>query len=420
MTSAQSRSWQISIALFLLSAFLLVSRVLDLLAKSFKIPAVLLCLFGLSFLASRRFLAFWNNTAGKIMPIFMAWVLLAWFMNPRAPGSSFYMQSLLAGAVLFAAAAGLFTTTTGFSKLFATLSASGLLAAFLGLIWSRQGFGRVSLRAGAYSDPNYYALWLLAVIPLIWPLIAQKSIPVKLIGIFASLLTFVSVLRTGSRAALVSLAVMLAVVFVLSSLRIRILILSVTAVAFVIAVAFVPNALQTRLGVSTSDRSGADQNSASARETLLVSSLALTFGNPVFGIGPGNFAESIVEEGRSRGLVWASLGTHNSYTQISSETGIPGILLMLLLIGFSLRNIISLLRQTRPLGESPDLPINQLARAMLVSLAGVCTFMFFLAEAYNSLVYLWLGLASGLRLLLPEPESDDEFIEMEEQPAPAP
>jgi hypothetical protein len=93
---------------------------------------------------------------------------------------------------------------------------------------------------------------------------------------------------------------------------------------------------------------------------------------------------------------------------------------MLLLIGFSLRNIISLLRQTRPLGESPDLPINQLARAMLVSLAGVCTFMFFLAEAYNSLVYLWLGLASGLRLLLPEPESDDEFIEMEEQPAPAP
>jgi O-antigen ligase len=396
----------------------MVSRILAGPGKNFKIPALLLCLFGLSFLASRRFLAFWKTTAGKIMPVFTAWVLIAWFMNPRAPISGLYMLYLVEGAVLFAAAAGLFITPAGFSKLFATLSAAGILAACLGFIWNRQGFGRVSLRGGAYSDPNYYAMWLLAVIPLIWPLVARQPIGTKLIGIGGGLLSFVSVLRTGSRAALVSLAIMLVVVFVLSTLRIRILILSVTALAVVIAVAFIPNALQTRLGVSTSDRSGADQNSATARETLLVTSLALTLGNPVFGIGPCNFAESIVQEGRSRGLIWAPLGTHNSYTQISSETGVPGILLFLLLIGFSFRNIISLLRQTRPRGETPNLHIHQLARGMLVSLAGVCTFMFFLAEAYNSLFYLWLGLASGLRLLLPEPEVDDEFIEMEAQPAP--
>jgi O-antigen ligase len=267
------------------------------------------------------------------------------------------------------------------------------------------------LRSGAYTDPNYYAMWLLAVIPLIWPLFAQKPLRVKLSSLLPGLVPFLIIIRTGSRAALVSMGVMLVVFFFLATFRIRVLIASFAVLAFVFVAAFVPNAFHTRLGASTSDHSGADQDSANTRETILVTSLAVTLNNPLFGIGPCNFAQSIVDEGRSKGLVWAAVGTHNSYTQISSETGIPGFLLFLLLVGFSFRNAVSLFRQTRPLGKSPNAAINHLAGAMIVSLAGVCASMFFLAEAYGSLIYLWLGLAPGLRLLLPKPESGGEFIE---------
>ena len=59
---------------------------------------------------------------------------------------------------------------------------------------------------------------------------------------------------------------------------------------------------------------------------------------------------------------------------------------------------------------------------MLVSLAGVLTCIFFLSEGYSQLVYLWLGIACGLRLIIPKPQSEEEeFIEMDpEQLSPAP
>jgi len=249
---------------------------------------------------------------------------------------------------------------------------------------------------------------LLAMMPIIWTVIARKPLRVRLLGLLAMALPMVMIIRTGSRASFVAIGAMLVVLFFLSSLTNRIVIASLAAVAFVILVAFVPNALRSRLGGAQTERSGADKDSANARGTLLETGVALTLDNPIFGVGPGNFAETVVEEGRSQGVEWAALGPHNAYTQISSETGIPGVLLFLLLIGFSFQNVVSVLRQSAAKGATPDPEIYQLARGLLLSLAGTCTFIFFLGEAYNSVIYFWLGLASGLRLLLAEPEVEEE------------
>jgi O-antigen ligase len=214
---------------------------------------------------------------------------------------------------------------------------------------------------------------------------------------------------------------MLALLFFLSAIRMRILIGSLGAVGLVIMLAFLPNALRSRLlpasaaadQESGSDRHGADQNSADARQTLLMSGVVLTLNNPVFGVGPGNFGPTIVNIGKEQGFDWAPLNTHNAYTQVSSETGIPGILLFLALIFFSTRALVSLLRQTSATGTTPNSEIHRLASALLVSFAAILTCLFFLSEAYGQIIYLWLGLACGLRLLLPEPQrEEDEFIEI--------
>ncbi len=317
------------------------------------------------------------------------------------------MQKIFEGAVLFAAA-GLLTRAADFEKMFRTLAVGGLVVAGLGLVWSKQSYGRLELRSGPDADPNYYAMSLLAMMPIIWTVVARRPLRVRLLGLLAMALPLVMLIRTGSRASVVAIGAVLVVLFFLSSLTSRIVIAGVAAVAFVILVAFVPNALRSRLGGAQTERSGADKDSASARGTLLETGVALTLDNPIFGVGPGNFAETVVEEGRSQGVEWAALGPHNTYTQISSETGIPGILLFFLLLGFSLQNVILVLRQSAPKGATPDAELYQLARGLLLSLASTGAFIFFLGEAYNSVIYFWLGLAAGLRLLLPETEAEDE------------
>jgi O-antigen ligase len=390
--------WKIAVALFFLYTFLLTSRILDVLGNHFKMAAVVLALLGIGLLASRRAFAFWKTPAGKTMPVFAAWVVLMWILAQHPAGSLRLIQKILEGAVLFAAS-GLLTKATDFRNMFGVLACAGLVEAGLGIVWGTQSYGRLALRSGPDADPNYYAMSLLAIIPLLWSIVAGKPFLIRLLGLVGGALLLVMLIRTGSRASFVAIAAMLVVLFFLSSLTSRILIASLAAVAFVILVAFVPNVLKSRLGGAETERSGADKDSASARETLLATAVALTLTNPIFGIGPGNFAQVVVEEGRSRGVEWAPLGPHNAYTQISSETGFAGILLFLLLIGFSFKNVISVLRQTRPKGE-----LYPFACGLLVSLAGTCSFLFFLGEAYNSVVYFWLGLASGLRLSLPEDE----------------
>ncbi len=216
---------------------------------------------------------------------------------------------------------------------------------------------------------------------------------------------------------------MLLVLFFLANARTKIIMAGVGILALVIALAFLPDSLRTRIAsatriAATGDRRAADSISISSRETMLTTSINMTIAYPLFGVGPGNFGPTIEELGKLQGQNWINLNTHNSYTQVSSETGIPGLLLYLLLIGFSFKSLIGALRQTSPHGAHPNPDLHRLGAGLLVSLAATCTCMFFLSEGYSLLLFLWLGLANGIKLLLPEePKEEDEFIEVEVQPA---
>ena len=65
--------------------------------------------------------------------------------------------------------------------------------------------------------------------------------------------------------------------------------------------------------------------STQSRKALLKNSIKFTIRHPLFGVGPGMFVvadddEAQAAQGQRKGQ-W--LGTHNSYTQVSSELGIP-------------------------------------------------------------------------------------------------
>ena len=425
MPESSNIFWQSALPLFFLICFLEVSRVLDPLGRHFRLIALLLVLLAISLVASRRALVFWKSAAGKVLPFLVAWILLTYFMTQHSEESSLYILNVLQGSLLFVAATGLLTAVSDFKKLFRVLACGGLGACALGFVWSMIRNGRFALRDGPYYDANTYAMCLLVTAPIIWVSFARTPWWIRLCGLLATALPLLLAVKTASRGGFVAMLAMLVVLFFLASVKIRVLMASLSVVTLVVVLAFLPASMRTRLAsaariASSSDANMADEHSAVARQTLFMTSVALTLENPVFGVGPGNFASTVVEVGRSQGIEWAPLNTHNSYTQISSETGIPGFLIFVLFLFFSVKSAVSALRCTSTTSEDPDPEIHRLAAGLLVSLAALLTCMFFLSEGYNLVVFMWLGVACGLRLLLPEPPpNEDEFIEMEpEQLAP--
>jgi O-antigen ligase len=104
--------------------------------------------------------------------------------------------------------------------------------------------------------------------------------------------------------------------------------------------------------VDDSEMSAAMRNSANSsmqsRKELLRHSLIFTIRNPLFGVGPGMFEvadDAYMKAGGFRKGSW--LGTHNSYTQVSSELGIPAFLLFVTAVAMALKGPYSLYKKTR-------------------------------------------------------------------------
>jgi len=58
---------------------------------------------------------------------------------------------------------------------------------------------------------------------------------------------------------------------------------------------------------------------------LFLRSIQLTFEHPILGVGPGEFMDAEAEEAAVAGKKAMWHFTHNSYTELSSETGLPGL-----------------------------------------------------------------------------------------------
>lgn len=416
-----NRLRQIAVIFLFLTTFAELSRVLDF--RENRIIIGLNALLAIALLASGRILVFWKTGAGRALPFFAGWVILAYVMSPHTRSSLILVHYMLVGCLLFLSTCELLTSLAEFRKMFWVIASAGVLLCILGIL--RHGYveGRlVSYWGPNYVDPNDYAMALLALAPIIWVSFPSKPLWVRLGAVFATALPSLMAVRTVSRGGFVAMSAMLVVIFFLSSFRTRIVMASLGVLLLVVVLAFLPDSLRTRLAsaarissvLSNESSQNGDSVSVDSRTTLLETSVKFTLTYPLLGVGPGNFGPTLAEFGRLQGFKWLDLTTHNSYTQISSETGIPGLIFFFLLIAFSFKNLVKVLRMTTPRGSYPDPELHRLASGLLVSLVATCTCMVFLSAGYNALNLFWLGLPNGLRLLLPEdPEDETELVEVE-------
>jgi O-antigen ligase len=248
--------------------------------------------------------------------------------------------------------------------------------------------GRLAMDLGSASiqNANDFAAHLLLVMPfLLWILLTSGSKVLKMVALLGLGYGTYLVMRAASRGAALALAIDLAFFLWRGTARQRVALLAAVPLAVAMLLAVVPHEAWTRMRTfsttaKTSATAAEAASSAMTRQYLVKKGMAYTLAHPVFGVGPGQFAVYEDREERQAGNRGHWLVAHNSLMQVSSECGIPGLLLFLGGIISTFRLLNRIYREARRRPECHDIKVAVFC--IMLALTGFCTTAAFLSFAY--------------------------------------
>lgn len=286
---------------------------------------------------------------GKLWLFFCAWLVMAIPFSIWPGGSISTVKDFLwRSAVLVLFVPALVTSTPVLSRVIG--SVASLSAVILIAICFLHGHADESGRFHVpdsmyYRGANDLAIGLDLIIAGLLYNVLRGRVLVRVFGASLMALCVYYLAKTGSRGAFLGLVVMIVVMFIFSRYRAFILVM---AVAGLLMIPLLPQQTLARLtnivfdpGEKLRQATTADEaaNIASQmqRQHLFWKSVEFTVMNPLFGVGPGQFVEALWAKAVETQHHEAVLGTHNTYTQISSESGVVGIVVYVALIVVSIR-----------------------------------------------------------------------------------
>jgi len=254
-------------------------------------------------------------------------------------------------------------------------------------IWKeRMSVNRLEgILGGQYADPNDLALAIIISLPLCLALIfLSRNNLWKILWSISILVMLYAVFLTGSRGGFLALVVAAVVALWEFAIRgRRQYLLALAALAGLVLFASAGGRLVGRLKgtFNVNDSTSEAYDSAQSRQQLLWRSIKVTMEHPIFGVGPGNFNQV--------SGTWRT--THNSLTLMSSEGGIPALILYVLILVYGFKNLRATQRLTQGTGET-----RLLVRALLASLAGYAVGSLFLSAAFQYFPYILVAYTSAL------------------------
>lgn len=393
---------KVAFSLLLAEMFIGYTRLFDQVAVGFRIPGIVLGLSIPFSVMSGALIRGFESKAGRTMLAFVAWVTVTVPLGLWRSGSLPFYGGIIQSLFFFGLAAGLVFNVRHSQLIMNTLALSILVAAILSRFFGTDAGGRLALAVGEYQDPNEYSMCLLMGIPLWWRIAATSNAKLlKFISLLCTIPIFWVLSRTGSRGGSIGLIAVLLILFIGASIGKKALIIAITVFGLLTTVAYMPDYLKARYqtyfqaDAGEPGDLGADAASGRERKDLVIKSIFITMHYPIFGVGPGNFPVAVFEDAKAHGERYPWLVTHNSYTQISSETGIPGLILFVAIIVYAFKSLSLVLTLTGPRSPTPLPDIESTARYFRLSLIGVCVCMMFLSVAYTPLIYILAGIAVG-------------------------
>jgi O-antigen ligase len=342
--------------------FLAFSRIFDVKFGGLHITGIAYRLVFAMVLLSRGFQVALKTNVGKALLGFTVFFGLSVpFSLWRTGSKDIFLNSWLTFSfVAFLAVAGLVQNYQQWFKLFKTLTWALLVFTLITNLFGTTTTGRLFLEQGKFGNPNEMAQALLLGLPLWGATMAlSKSPGGKVFAVGVMVLILATTFRTGSRGAMIGFVVTLLVVFVRAQILGKMKIILAGVLFLGIVVTTMPGRLISRYKTTVNEdemddgeMGGAMAESAStstqSRKVLLRHSLIFTMKHPLFGVGPGMFEvadDAYMKSSGFRKGTW--LGTHNSYTQVSSELGIPAFLFFVAAVWMSLKGPYGLYIKTR-------------------------------------------------------------------------
>jgi O-antigen ligase len=208
-----------------------------------------------------------------------------------------------------------------------------LLLVVLCAVFGESREGRFLLPDTSLQNPNDLAFAFLFIVVC---LLLNSSKISRVIAWLTVPMIIVYVLKTGSRASLVTIFAVIATAFILSRRSIKLLILVALPICAALVVAVVPSYTLQRLTLivaNTDDVAVEGQlkhavDSQEARTALQMQAIRLALHHPLFGVGANQFANAVddmVREETGEKSGWQ--GAHNTYLEVAAENGIPAMIL---------------------------------------------------------------------------------------------
>lgn len=423
---------KLGFGLLALASFFLYSRVFDLVLMSLHLTLIMyvLSITAAVFLGGlpRAF----NHRIGRLMAALHVWMIVCLPFSVWITGSLETLQSAGFALGVYFITAGLIVNYSQYRRMVHVLALSILTLAVLTVPFHKEVDGRIFPEQGRFANPNDFAQVILIVLPLWWYLARDpvSARPRRVLAFLSLLFLLFMMSKTGSRGTMIGLFATGLVLFFKSSPRFRAKLVAVAFVFGAIAVVLLPGNLRSRyltfleadqeVVTPQPDSSGqegepveAAAQSARSRRDLLIDSLSVTIRHPIFGVGPGMFAVGREEMAKIEQRWVRFQTTHNTYTQLSSEVGIPGLLLYLgvLLYSFKACRV-----QVPPeLRQHPRVAgISQAGFTLQLALIAFAVSALFSSFAYAVFVPTLAGLAAAF-----ERTSSAELAACLPQPAPA-
>lgn len=261
-------------------------------------------------------------------------------------------------------------------------------------------------QAGA-GDPNYLGAQVVGAFALLFGLLGTARQPLERLALIGCLIPLTyGLVASQSRGALVAVVVLVVLApIVFSRHRMRVLGITLVAIAaLAMIVAVTPSATER---IFSSDDRG------SGRADLWTVGFRVIEDHSPLGVGLDNFGLYAPEYTRLPGQlqnvnqVLKGQEAHNLYLGLLAETGLPGLILFLLVVGISIGSGLRAARIFEALGKER---MGILSRAATLGLIGMLSASFFLPNGTDKRLWVllaiataMLGVAEHLRRREPEP-----------------
>lgn len=347
---------------FLLCVYLLASLANDWTLRAFGSRAYISIVAGvlLPFLlmgSGQAFRALSTNV-GRWAVAFAVWMALCIpFSTWRADSLSLVTSFMPKDYIIFLYISAAAVTFPQLKRLMDVLGIGGIIVILSCVFFGGDDGGRFMIPgSNFFENPNDLAFQLVINMGLFtyWSL-SRNWFP-RICGMVLFFATAMYEIKTGSRGSTLALAAAVGTTLICLRHKLK----AGFVLALVLAVAIIPfiassQQLQrlTKINIFSEPVTVADADTLSQdiRVGLFWRGVDITVTHPVFGIGPGQFEEFVWGEAKRQGIHVPSLKSHDTYIQVSSEMGIPGLIIYL---GFLLGSLGLSLRVFRLASKDPQ------------------------------------------------------------------